>query len=131
VSGVADVRKMLQQEKRDHGRAHWALAYWNEVIARGDTSKETLETISPANFSGDFTAPVLLVHGDKDNVVDYEQSRHMQRQLKRADKPVRLIKLKGEAPAPPRYSRHPRFSLQGLPIMIQRRQQGRQSHGRA
>lgn len=96
MSGVADVRKMLQQEKRDHGRAHWALAYWNEVIARGDTSKETLETISPANFSGDFTAPVLLVHGDKDNVVDYEQSRHMQRQLKRADKPVRLIKLKGE-----------------------------------
>lgn len=96
VNGVSDVRKMLQQEKRDHGRAHWALAYWSEVIARGDNSKETLDTISPANFSNSFTAPVLLVHGDKDNVVDYDQSRHMQRQLKRASKPVRLIKLKGE-----------------------------------
>ena len=96
VNGVSDVRKMLQQEKRDHGRAHWALAYWNEVIARGDTSRETLDTISPANFSDRFAAPVLLVHGDKDNVVDYDQSRHMQRQLKRAKKPVRLIKLKGE-----------------------------------
>jgi dipeptidyl aminopeptidase/acylaminoacyl peptidase len=96
VNGVSDVRKMLQQEKRDHGRAHWALAYWNEVIARGDNSRETLDTISPANFSDRFTAPVLLVHGDKDNVVDYDQSRHMQRQLKRAKKPVRLIKLEGE-----------------------------------
>jgi dipeptidyl aminopeptidase/acylaminoacyl peptidase len=96
VNGVSDVRKMLQQEKRDHGRGHWALAYWSEVIARGDASKATLDTISPANFSKSFAAPVLLVHGDKDNVVNYEQSRHMQRQLRRADKPVELIKLKGE-----------------------------------
>jgi dipeptidyl aminopeptidase/acylaminoacyl peptidase len=39
---------------------------------------------------------VLLVHGDDDKVVDYEQSRPMQKQLERADKPVELVKLKGE-----------------------------------
>lgn len=96
VNGVSDVRKILAQEKRDHGRSHAAVAYWNEVIARGDTGKATLETISPANFAAEFRAPVLLVHGDKDNVVDFEQSRHMEKQLKRADKPVKLLKLKNE-----------------------------------
>lgn len=96
INGVSDVRKMLAQEKSDHGRSHWALAYWNEVIARGDTSKATLDSISPASAAERFTAPVLLVHGDKDKVVDWEQSRHMERQLKRAGKRVKLVKLKGE-----------------------------------
>jgi len=96
ISGVSDVRKMLAQEKSQHGSHHWALAYWNDVIARGDTSKETLDSISPANFADKFMAPVLLVHGDKDKVVDFDQSRHMQKQLERADKAVKLVKLKGE-----------------------------------
>lgn len=96
INGVSDVRKMLQQEKRELGGSHSALAYWNEVIAKGDTSKANLDTISPSNYAENFTAPVLLVHGTKDNIVDYSQSTLMQKQLKRADKPVRLVKLKGE-----------------------------------
>jgi dipeptidyl aminopeptidase/acylaminoacyl peptidase len=96
INGVSDVRVMLQQEKRDHGGHHSALSYWNEVIAKGDTSKATLDSISPANYAENFTAPVLLVHGTKDNVVDYSQSSIMQKQLKRAGKSVSLVKLKGE-----------------------------------
>jgi dipeptidyl aminopeptidase/acylaminoacyl peptidase len=96
VSGVSDVRSMLSQVKRERGRDDWTVAYWNEVIAQGDDSKETLDTISPANFAESFTAPVLLLHGDKDNIVDYDQSLHMERQLRRAGKPVTLIKLEGE-----------------------------------
>lgn len=96
INGVADVRKMLQQEKRNLGRSHWALAYWNEVIAKGDTSKANLDTISPANHATNFKAPVLLVHGTRDNVVDYSQSTLMQKQLKRAGKSVNLVKLNGE-----------------------------------
>lgn len=115
VNGVSDVRKMLREEKREHGPAHWGLAYWNEVIARGDTSKETLDSISPANSASDFTAPVLLVHGDKDNIVDYDQSRHMQRQLKRAGKAVRLIKLKGED----HFLSEPRTRLECLEAVVE------------
>jgi dipeptidyl aminopeptidase/acylaminoacyl peptidase len=96
INGVSDVRRMLADEKSDHGRDHWALAYWNEVIARGDTSKETLDSISPATAADQFLAPVLLVHGDKDKVVDFGQSRHMERQLERAGKAVQLVKLEGE-----------------------------------
>lgn len=96
INGVSDVRKMLAREKSEYGRDHWAVAYWNDVIAAGDTSKATLDSLSPANFADKFTAPVLLVHGDKDDVVAFEQSRHMEKQLERADKAVKLVKLKGE-----------------------------------
>lgn len=96
VNGVSDVRRMLQQEKRELGGHHWAISYWTDVIALGDTSKHTLDTISPANYAANFTAPVLLVHGDRDGVVAYDQSRHMEKQLKRADKSVKLVTLKGE-----------------------------------
>lgn len=96
INGVSDVRMMLGQEKSDHGSHHWALAYWNEVIARGDASDETLDSISPANFADRFTPPVLLVHGEEDEVVDFDQSREMEKQLERADKVVRLVELEGE-----------------------------------
>lgn len=96
INGVSDVRTMLQQERSDLGVHHWALSYWNEVIAKGDASKATLDSISPANYAESFTAPVLLVHGTKDNVVDYSQSTLMQKKLKRAGKSVSLVKLKGE-----------------------------------
>jgi dipeptidyl aminopeptidase/acylaminoacyl peptidase len=96
INGVSDVRTMLQQDRWDLGVHHWALSYWNEVIAKGDASKATLDSISPANYAENFTAPVLLVHGTKDNVVDYSQSTIMQKKLKRAGKSVSLVKLKGE-----------------------------------
>jgi dipeptidyl aminopeptidase/acylaminoacyl peptidase len=96
VSGVSDVRKMLSEEKAQHGRDHWAVAYWNELIARGKGGREALDATSPANFAARFSAPVLLLHGDKDNIVNPDQSRHMERQLKRAGKRVKLVTLKGE-----------------------------------
>jgi dipeptidyl aminopeptidase/acylaminoacyl peptidase len=96
INGVSDVRTMLQQDRWDLGVHHWALSYWNEVIAKGDASTATLDSISPANYAENFTAPVLLVHGTKDNVVDYSQSTIMQKKLKRAGKSVSLVKLKGE-----------------------------------
>lgn len=96
INGVTDVRQMLKEEKSDHGRGHWALDYWSDVIARGDTSKETLDSISPANAAANFKAPVLLLHGDKDTTVRDNQSKTMYKALKKADKDVTFVKLKGE-----------------------------------
>jgi len=96
IAPVSDLNKMLRDVKRDRGRHHWVLDYWEGLMADGDARKTKLESISPVNFVDNVTAPVLLLHGDDDTVVPYNQSTVMERALRRAGKPVELIKLKGE-----------------------------------
>ena len=96
IAPVSDLNQMLRSEKRDHGRNHWVVSYWEDVMAEGDARREKLKSISPANFAQNVQAPVLLLHGNDDTVVPYAQSTRMKRALERADKQVELIKLKGE-----------------------------------
>ena len=58
--------------------------------------REKLKAISPTNFADNFQAPVLLIHGRDDIVVPIRQSKEMYKALKKADKAVELITLKGE-----------------------------------
>lgn len=96
IAPVSDVMMMLSDERRDHGRKHWAYDYWKDVIGDPRQEKARLQAISPSNFADAFQAPVLLIHGKDDLVVPIRQSAHMERALRRAGKPVELIRLKGE-----------------------------------
>lgn len=96
IAPVSDLNQMLRTERRDHGRNHWVISYWEDVMAEGDARREKLNSISPANHAENVTAPVLLMHGNDDTVVPYAQSTKMKRALERAGKSVRLVKLKGE-----------------------------------
>lgn len=96
VAPVSDLNQMLRDERRDHGSNHWVVSYWKEAMADGDARRRKLQSISPANYAENATAPILLIHGDDDTVVPYEQSTRMKRALERAGKSVELIKLKGE-----------------------------------
>ena len=49
---------------------------------------------SPARHAENFTAPVLLIHGDDDRVVKFDHSKQMERALKRAEKSVKLVRIK-------------------------------------
>ena len=96
IAPVSDLPRMLRDEKRDYGRNHWVIAYWEDRIADGDARRDKLNAISPVQHANAFTAPVLLIHGRDDTVVPLSQSEVMSKALKRADKTVELIKLKGE-----------------------------------
>lgn len=96
INGVSDIPSFIDHRESAHGRNHWLVSYWHDTIAKGETSKEELKTISPASFADQFQAPVLLIHGDKDLMVDYDQAKLMQKRLKKAKKPVYLVKLKNE-----------------------------------
>ena len=50
-----------------------------------------LKSISPRYNAEAFQAPVLLIHGRDDTVVKIDQSRRMQRALKKAGKDVTFI----------------------------------------
>jgi len=87
---------MLFDEKKDHGRNHWVVSYWEKAIANGDASRDTLQEKSPVKYAENFQAPVLLIHGRDDLVVKINQSRRMEKALKRANKPVELIEMRGQ-----------------------------------
>jgi len=96
VAGVSDLPMMLRNVKYTSGSRNWVVSYWHSLVGDSKAEKENLKSISPANFAESFGAPVLLLHGKDDSVVPISQSKRMERALKKADKPVELITLKGE-----------------------------------
>ena len=97
INGVSDLPKMISFEKSDHGSESWIITYWKKFMTGGeDYDKVKLKEISPSYFADNFKAPVLLIHGDKDRIVDIKQSKTMYSKLKKAGKEVEFLKLKGE-----------------------------------
>ncbi|MEM9841920.1 MAG: S9 family peptidase [Pseudomonadota bacterium] len=96
IAPVADLNRMLRDERRQSGKDHWVISYWENVMSDGDARRKKLDLISPVKFAENVQAPVLLLHGDDDTVVPFSQSKAMERALKRADKSVELVRLKGE-----------------------------------
>ena len=94
IAPVSNLHDMLKEEKHANERGHWAVSYWERLIAAGDASRDRLDAISPSEHAANFEAPVLLIHGEDDTVVEYGQSRTMERALEQADKPVELIRMK-------------------------------------
>ena len=87
---------MLSEERSKYGSDHWVIKYWEGAMADGDARRERLKKASPVNAAENVRAPVLLIHGANDTVVPISQSERMERALKRADKQVEFIRLKGE-----------------------------------
>lgn len=87
---------MLSRERRENERGHWVLDYWEDVMGSGRATPRILDGISPAKHAENVRAPILLIHGDDDTVVNIEQSRTMERAFKRANKSVEFVRLRGE-----------------------------------
>jgi dipeptidyl aminopeptidase/acylaminoacyl peptidase len=95
IAPVADLPQMIMDERRESGRNSWVVAYWTKLIGDVRAEREKLNEISPSKYAEAFQAPVLLIHGNDDIVVPYQQSEIMNRALKRAGKEVELVKVKG------------------------------------
>jgi dipeptidyl aminopeptidase/acylaminoacyl peptidase len=82
-AGVSDMSAMLRYDSRflNSGRRKDWLR----------TQAPDLKSVSPINFAGDFSIPVLIMHGKLDNVVPVKQSREMVEKLKAAGKPYRYV----------------------------------------
>jgi dipeptidyl aminopeptidase/acylaminoacyl peptidase len=97
VAAVSDLRLMLRAVQ-SHTRTSRSLSmrYWQRFMGAKSSGDDTLDAISPAKHADRLSAPLLLIHGQVDAVVDPEQSRAMLAAAERAGKSVRLITLKGE-----------------------------------
>ena len=84
-AGVSDLELIVSKARRFTN---------NEVVKKQfGTDSDVLEQNSPVNFAKDINIPVLLIHGDKDRVVDVRHSRDMYEELKDYKKEVEYIEL--------------------------------------
>ena len=96
IAGVSDLPAMMRWERREQGARSDAYDYWLTSIGDPRRDRARLESVSPIRFVDAWRPPVLLIHGDEDEIVPHEQSRDMERALRRAGKDVRLVTLEGE-----------------------------------
>lgn len=92
LAGIGDLPKMVETKKRESGGDPTLKRALQRMIGSG----RDLKAISPVFFADRADAPILLVHGKDDTVVDYDQSNDMAAALRRANKPVEFVTLEGE-----------------------------------
>ncbi len=95
VNGISDLQMLMKEEiQRGGGRG----AIEDEHNELGDPAQNSaqLADFSPARHADHAGGPVLLVGGQDDQTVIFEQSVHMQKALEDAGEPVELVSFKGD-----------------------------------
>ena len=64
---------------------------------KGEANREALESKSPLFLADRINTPVLLIHGERDLRVPFNQSDDLYDELKSLEKPVRLVELEDES----------------------------------
>lgn len=93
IAGACDLMETLAFSRSQDGVDSPAYAYWTMTIGDPKTDQAMLEAASPARFADRIKAPVLLIHGAKDTIVDPRQSKIMAAALKRSGKAYDHIEL--------------------------------------
>lgn len=95
IAGVSDLLVALRIEGIESGRRSSAYQYWRRSIGDPGSNRDALIATSPARLAANITAPVLLIHGEEDETVPIRQSELMEQAMRRADRPVRFVRLEG------------------------------------
>jgi len=96
LAGVSDLIESLAFEQHREGVESVAYKYWRSQLGDPSTDADAMIAASPRRRAKEITAPVLLLHGSKDIIVDPNQSRMMADALKGAGKAVDYVVLDGE-----------------------------------
>jgi len=92
VAPVADIEMWVNTQKRENGSSRML-----SRVTRADLGDpKGYDAVSPRKHAADADAPVLLIHGKDDTVVDFRHSSSMADALKDAGKPYEFVTLKHE-----------------------------------
>ncbi|MDO9337399.1 MAG: S9 family peptidase [Caulobacter sp.] len=96
VAGISDIGLMLLDTRRAGGADSPGLQYWRRVAGDSRATPGILAATSPAKQAAKIKAPVLLIHGAEDTVVDINQSRTMEAAMKASRGDVQFVVLPGD-----------------------------------
>jgi len=84
--GISDVTRVFGQDGSE---------IWPQVFGvDGNDDDPRLKTASPLTYVHPGTPPFLIIHGDKDSVVPFEQSVWLDEALKEAGNPVEFLQVR-------------------------------------
>jgi dipeptidyl aminopeptidase/acylaminoacyl peptidase len=93
-AGVSDLPAIMAWEKAEDDSPDKDLyGFWRRRIGDPATDKARLEAASPRLRAAEIKVPVLLIHGESDEIVPVAQSRAMAKALKAAGKPHEYIEV--------------------------------------
>jgi dipeptidyl aminopeptidase/acylaminoacyl peptidase len=92
VAGVSDLFQMYTTEWRESGSSRTLRVSLQQELGPRSNWAE----VSPRRLADRADAPVLLIHGRDDTVVNFNQSLEMASALRSAGKSVELVELEGE-----------------------------------
>ncbi|MBB4659043.1 S9 family peptidase [Parvularcula dongshanensis] len=96
LAGVTDLRGQLKADRKAHGRRSEVYDYWLKAIGDPDRDRNRLERTSPLSYAASYPLPVHLAHGEADDNVPVEQSRDMEKALRKAGRPVEYHEYEDE-----------------------------------
>ena len=96
-AGVYDLRQMIWWANGESNAADTPTGrYWKQNMGASKIGDSGLDEVSPAKFADRITVPVMLMHGPDDTVVPIKQTEIMADAMRRAGKPVEVVRLEGE-----------------------------------
>lgn len=96
VGGVYDLPRLVAAMMGGAERNGVAADFFTTTIGALKTDKPALIAASPTLNAARITAPVLLMHGTEDSVVDISQTNGLRNALTAAGKPPSFVALKGD-----------------------------------
>jgi dipeptidyl aminopeptidase/acylaminoacyl peptidase len=96
IAGIGDLPEFVTDRGREFTTDSWSYKIWVERIGDPRADSTSMKAASPSFNADKFKAPVLLIHGDKDEIVPIEQSRRMDKALRDAGKSVEFITIEDE-----------------------------------
>lgn len=110
IAGVSDLAASVRSEQSP-GSTNLGYLYWVNSIGHPRDDAEQLRQTSPRFLVANITAPVLLMHGEEDDVVDIRQSELMQAAFDEVSRPARLVRFEDEGHYWDAWSRENRLTL--------------------
>ncbi|MEO1323295.1 MAG: prolyl oligopeptidase family serine peptidase [Pseudomonadota bacterium] len=93
IAAPTDLIRMLKWERREEGRNSATYQYVVEHIGDPREDEDSLMAVSPARLADRVTRPILLIHGEYDDVVPIKQAELMATALDKAGKSYTKIVL--------------------------------------
>lgn len=95
IAGLSDLPELIETERSDGGRRSALYASVQERIGDPDQNRDQLIAASPRRQIDQIRIPILLIHGERDEVTLASQSERMRDALQGAGKPVRYVEIEG------------------------------------
>jgi dipeptidyl aminopeptidase/acylaminoacyl peptidase len=93
LAGIADLEQFVRFTKKQYGADSDVFDHYVKKLGDPDKDQQILRDASPFHHVDAIKVPILLIHGDDDEIVPIEQSETMQAALNKAGKKTELITL--------------------------------------